>query len=84
MGASTVCNGSDKSKKFENVATRSVGKLPSTLVAVLAANDPETRTMPIPPLPGGVAIATIVSLVCISRDSSFSRFDLSGYIPLLK
>jgi hypothetical protein len=31
------------------------------------AADPDTRTMPIPPLPGGVAMAAMVSVVLIVK-----------------
>ena len=72
------------SKNFEKVATRSAGRLPRIKVAVLAASGPDTLTMPMPPLPGGVAIAAIVSLLYMSRDDSFFRFDLPCNVPLLQ
>jgi len=43
------------------VASRTEGNSPTTARAIFAAFDPETRTMPIPPRPAAVAIATIVS-----------------------
>ena len=72
------------SKNFERVATRSAGRLPRIRFAVLAASGPDPLTMPMPPLPGGVAIAAIVSFLYMSRDDSFSRFDLSCNVPLLQ
>src|SRR5476651_2499111 len=44
-----------------NVARRDSGTFPSTAAATAGAFAPETRTIPIPPRPGGVAIAAIVS-----------------------
>ena len=43
------------------VALRGVGRLPSMSWAIVAACAPESRIMPTPPRPGGVATATIVS-----------------------
>ena len=50
------------SRKRPNVARRGWGKRPSKACATAAAPDPETRNTPIPPLPGGVAMAAMVSL----------------------
>src|SRR5688572_26853724 len=43
------------------VARRGSGNCPKTSSAIRGTAGPETRTMPIPPRPGGVAIAAIVS-----------------------
>ena len=53
------------------VAARAGGSSPSIAAAICGTFGPETRTMPIPPRPGGVAAATMVSVrvmsVCGSR-----------------
>jgi hypothetical protein len=43
------------------VAWRGGGRVPSICAAIAGVFGPEIRTMPMPPRPGGVALATIVS-----------------------
>src|SRR3569833_686020 len=49
------------SRKRAKVARRAAGSSPRTTAAISGTFGPETRTMPTPPRPGGVAVATIVS-----------------------
>ena len=42
---------------------RGLGHLPSTACATSTAFGPDTRKIPIPPRPGAVACATIVSFI---------------------
>ena len=48
------------SRKFATVAWRGHGRLPSRVSAMPRVVGPERRTMPIPPRPGGVAMAAMV------------------------
>ncbi len=45
-----------------NVAVRAMGILPNRADAMLPTKAPDTRTIAMPPRPGGVATAAIVSL----------------------
>ena len=47
--------------KGREVATRGGGTAPTSALAIAALRGPDTRTMPMPPRPGGVAMAAIVS-----------------------
>src|SRR2546421_10968030 len=49
------------SRKAACLACRGTGSVPSTLCAMRVTAGPEMRTMPMPPRPGGVAMAAIVS-----------------------
>src|SRR5438128_11912163 len=49
------------SRKRANVAALGGGRLPMICSAMRVTSGPETRTMPMPPRPGGVATAAIVS-----------------------
>src|SRR6185312_7876325 len=50
------------SRKRAKPARRGNGSSPSSTAAISGTRGPETRTIPIPPLPGGVAAATMVSV----------------------
>src|SRR5689334_24818850 len=52
------------------VAWRGAGSEPSSCAAMRGAAGPDSRRMPMPPRPGGVATAAIVSRVTGSRGSS--------------
>ena len=48
-----------------NAALRGAGSEPRILTAISGTFGPDRRTTPIPPRPAGVAIAAMVSSVCI-------------------
>src|SRR5687768_2467475 len=52
-----------RSRNAAKLANRGCGSLPSTAAATRGTSGPETRTIPMPPRPAGVAIAAIVSRV---------------------
>src|SRR3972149_3610989 len=58
------------SRATQRVAHRGGGRLPSTACASIGTRAPEIRTTPIPPRPGGVAIAAIVSASGAARGCS--------------
>ena len=49
-------------RKLVLVTRRATGNAPVSYIAISARQVPEIRTTPIPPTPGGVAIAAITSL----------------------
>src|SRR5262245_54944526 len=49
------------SRKRASTALRGAGAALAIVAPTTAARDPEMRTMPMPPRPGGVAIAAMVS-----------------------
>ena len=55
------------SRKRVNVARRAGGSSPRRTVPICGAFGPEMRTMPMPPRPGGVAAATMVSVRVMNR-----------------
>ena len=54
-------------RNVASVARRGAGRRPSTPCAMAETSRPEMRTMPTPPRPGGVAIATITSAAVPER-----------------
>src|SRR5687768_10401830 len=74
------------SMKRAKVTRRAGGTSPSMTAAISGALGPETRTMPIPPRPGGVAAATMVSArVIVQRLSAFpAGLNPPIDIPLLR
>src|ERR1051325_9840393 len=49
------------SRNAAKVACRGSGSVPTTLAAIVSTAVPESRITPMPPRPGGVAIAAMVS-----------------------
>src|SRR5690348_1640044 len=71
-------------------ARRGSGAIPHNAFAIARAPPPEIRTTPMPPRPGGVAVATMVSLAddmrLPARSGPCARVgpvDLAGDVPLL-
>src|SRR5690348_7473367 len=71
-------------------ARRGSGAIPHSVFAIARAPPPEIRTTPMPPRPGGVAMATMVSLAddmrLPARSGPCARVgpvDLAGDVPLL-
>jgi hypothetical protein len=48
-------------RKRARVARRGLGRLPRRTAASAGTSLPDKRTIPMPPIPGGVAAATMVS-----------------------
>src|SRR5712671_8148679 len=57
---SSICR-PERSLNTQSVACRGAGRLPVTAAAICWTREPETRTTPMPPRPGALAIAAIVS-----------------------
>src|SRR5262249_19017972 len=55
------------SRKRAKVALRGTGRSPRITAAISGTFGPDTRTIPTPPRPGGVAAATIVSTLPMAR-----------------
>src|SRR5580698_3437681 len=82
------------SRNAAKTARRAAGSVPRIAVAMLCAAGPESRTMPTPPRPGGVAAATMVSAslmasaaTCAVRRSALARRrgrDPPVDVPLLQ
>lgn len=66
------------------VAYLGLKRRPVIVWAIFDARGPESRTMPTPPLPGGVAMAAMVSgCAAAERLRLAAFFNFVRYIPLL-
>src|SRR5216683_1667751 len=73
------------SLKRASVARRADGRLPITPAAMRGTAGPDTRTMPIPPRPAGVATAAIVSRASSSLGMGrFAAIKHALDLPLLQ